>query len=203
MDPIESTPESTAQTSTKKKGFFKRNLLWIILVSLLMTSLVVTYVRSEWRISQVETTALLHQQEVEIKATQILDNSTKELLLLGIKGFDWAIRGELLRGNEEQVQQYLTQLVKEDRIQLVEFINSEGMIQMSSDKNREGTQFQTEGFSDNPLQSSSPVYHLLEEESVQLFAPVMGLEKKAGTFRMVYVPEKVHFDSDSSSVQVN
>ena len=70
MAPSETSSTATSKTPTKKKGFFKRNLFWVILVSLLLTSLIFTYVRSEWRISQVETAALLQQQEVVTKVTQ-------------------------------------------------------------------------------------------------------------------------------------
>lgn len=159
-----------------------------------------SYFSSQMAINRMQEEMVERQTEIEEQANDYLTATTEELLRFSTKGLNWAVRGELIRGNEEQVQQYITQLVKEDRIQQVEFITPDGIIQMSSDKKREGTAFDSSVLESDPLHSETPEYFWQEDGSVKLFAPILGLEQKLGTLSIIYTADSFAFYADSTAV---
>lgn len=192
------TTTNTDTPQKASKGFLRRNAVSIIFTLGLIITTMAAFIRTE-----VVKKRLIHQMEaqketMQIHANQVLAQNTEELLKFSMKGFDWAIRGELIRGNEENVQQYIAQLVKEERVQEVDFVNSKGIIQLSSNKKREGQSFNSSEYDFEPLSSDSPEYSLQEEGKAILFAPVMGLEKRLGTLMIVYTVDLIHFQADAS-----
>lgn len=193
--------EKTQEASQPQKadGFLKRNRMWLILVGLLLVLLAIVYIRSTMTIAQIRKSMVAQQHDLEEQAQHMLASNTEELLLLSIQGFDWAVRGELIRGNEEQVQQYFTQLVKNERVQQVEFIDQDRIIQLSSDKKKESQVFDRSEFETDPLAKNEPYYHVDSLGNILLLAPVMGLERKLGTLMLEYTPQTIAFTMDSLS----
>lgn len=90
------------------------------------------------------------------------------------KVFSWAIRGELLRDNREQVNQFFMNLVKEPgfkKIQLVD-VNSQKVI-ISTDKKDEGM-----AISDTMILNATEIRHQPNGELLRSITPVMGLNAR-------------------------
>jgi hypothetical protein len=88
--------------------------------------------------------------------------------------FSWAIRGEMLRENKDQVNQYFLNLVKEPgfrKIQLVDVSNS--TIIISTDKKDEGSVV-----SDTTILNASVARQLPNGDLLRTITPVMGLNSR-------------------------
>lgn len=107
-----------------------------------------------------------------------LDNLNSERLKLTASTFSWAIRGELLRENKEQINQYFNEFIKNPDIVKLQLINSEtSIVELSTDKKDIGNKVTTF----NSLQSQTVVSDSTE---FQIVTPINGLNKKLGIFVM-------------------
>jgi hypothetical protein len=88
--------------------------------------------------------------------------------------FSWAVRGEMLRENKDQVNQYFLNLVKEPgfkKIQLVDVNNS--TIIISTDKKEEGS-----AVSDTSILNANFARQISTEGLIRTITPVMGLNSR-------------------------
>lgn len=88
--------------------------------------------------------------------------------------FSWAVRGEMLRENMDQVNQYFMNLVKEPgfrKIQLVDINNSTVII--STDKKDEGS-----AVSDTAILNATVARQLPNGDLLRTITPVMGLNSR-------------------------
>lgn len=95
------------------------------------------------------------------------------------KIFSWAIRGELLRENKEQINLYFNEFIKNSEVVKLQLINPEtGVIETSTDKNDIGTSnVLFSKFNDQVIKQ--------DENSFQVITPISGLNKKIAVFVMV------------------
>ncbi len=88
--------------------------------------------------------------------------------------FSWAVRGEMLRENKDQVNQYFMNLVKEPgfkKIQLVDISNSTVIV--STDKKDEGS-----AVSDTSILNATVSRQITNEDYLRTITPVMGLNSR-------------------------
>ncbi len=99
----------------------------------------------------------------------------------------WAVRGELIRNNLDQIDQYLTELVKTKDTERVVLISDEGKLLVSTDKRLENEDA-SELYSKEIL--SQPVITVKSDVDNRklLIVPVMGLNKRLGTIIVSYNP---------------
>ena len=103
-----------------------------------------------------------------------LDSLNIERMQLIATTLSWAIRGELLRNNKEQISQYFNEFVKKPNIVKLQFINPDnGIIEISTDKKDEGTKTN---------QYLNINEQLVESDSLQsnFITPITGLNHKIG-----------------------
>ncbi|MGQ9684929.1 MAG: hypothetical protein ACUVT2_01305 [Thiobacillaceae bacterium] len=99
----------------------------------------------------------------------------------------WAVRGELIRNNLDQVDQFFNQMVRMERVERVVLASQDGKILLSSDRHYQG----------GDLAALYPA-ELLGVPQVSVVAgaegkkrvviPVMGLTARLGTVVMDYAP---------------
>jgi len=97
----------------------------------------------------------------------------------------WAVRGELIRNNIEQIDQYLSEIVKMKDTERVVLIGDDGQLLVSTDKRLEETKgaeiFPKEILSLQKITIKSDV-----DGKKILVVPVMGLNKKIATVIVSY-----------------
>lgn len=160
---MENKPQSTAPVTPKRStlAFIWKHKLEYFLVLLLVIALSFVVINNF-------SLKRSFNKEKQQLIGQYIDETSKV--------FSWAIRGELLRDNREQVNQFFTNLVKEPgfrKIQLVDASNSKVII--STNKKEEGTEV-----SDTLIINANNQRHLLKDDVIISVTPVMGLNSRLG-----------------------
>ena len=120
------------------------------------------------------------------KASNQLSNTQEDLIKLVAKPLVWNIRAEMLRNNMEQVSILMTDMVRDNTIQYVHLIDTNGLVLLSTNKKLEG-QIITNEFDSSLLKTTEPTT-LVIENIVQVAAPVMGVDRQLGVLILGYQP---------------
>lgn len=182
-----SNPLATLQ-NTKLPLWVSLLLLILLLVVFAWKQIAVSSVerQMEEQAAQLETTKAAIKAEA---AAALAQQSEAAHRLLG-SSLAWAIRGELIRNNLDQIDQYLNELVKNERIKLAVLSNQEGKILVASDKKYQDTDF-SQAFPATILETAE-VTILETEGAVKLMVmPIMGLNNRLGTAVLSYTPEQL------------
>ncbi|THF60520.1 hypothetical protein [Pseudothauera rhizosphaerae] len=165
--------------------------LWVSLALLVLLLLVFAWksfsVATVERGVEAERQALIGQRTAaeEEARSAVLRTSDATHALFGT-ALAWAVRGDMIRNNLDQIDQYFNELVKAERIRLVLLADPAGKVLVSSDR----------AFVDAPLPPAFPA-SLLEVPDVtvqpaaapaerQLVIPIQGLNTRLGTVILVY-----------------
>ena len=102
----------------------------------------------------------------------------------------WAVRGELIRNNIDQIDQYLSEIVKMKDTERVVLINDDGQLLVSTDKRLEEAKG-TEIFPKEILNLQKITVKSDVDNKKLLVIPVMGLNKKIATVVVSYKLSKL------------
>jgi hypothetical protein len=119
--------------------------------------------------------------------TAIRQNSDAAHVLMGTT-LAWSIRGEMIRGNLGQIDEFFADLVRNERIQLVVLVDPAGRIVLASDRKLQDAAF-TEHFPGNLLDATTVSVHPGAETSRYLLMPIQGLNSRLGSALLVYAAE--------------
>ncbi len=173
-----------SESINKEKGHFRRNwlLYTVIIVSLLCSGYLwiskSQAIKRQAKEFETEKTMLIQQAQ---ETFQI--NSAKHLELM-MKTFVWAVRGEMIRGNQEQADQYFKQLVKADKIDEVTLVNSNGEILITTNKKNEGSKLTTDYAEDVMKIEEMTIFNRGNKQIVA--SPLMALDSRMGTLLVIY-----------------
>ena len=115
------------------------------------------------------------QHLTEIYETR-LDSLTISSMELTAKVLSWAVRGEMLRQNLDQVNQFFNSFVQEpgiNKIQLIDPVSAK--IVLSTDKKDEGAIIE-----DTLILQAERIYNTTGENHTKIISPVMGLSTRIG-----------------------
>ena len=174
----------------------KRLPLWVSLLLALL--LVIVFIWSRVSIGAAEARLESERQEMTRKF-----ESDRAALLARLKDYTvrqddesqrrfgmalaWAVRGELIRNNLDQVDQFFNEMVRMARVERVVLAGPDGKLLLSSDKRYQGGDFST--LYPAELLATSQVAVLAGAEGKkQVVVPVMGLTARLGTVVMDYAP---------------
>ncbi|THF65539.1 hypothetical protein E6C76_08130 [Pseudothauera nasutitermitis] len=165
--------------------------LWAGLALLVLVLLVFAW--KSFAVAAVERN-LANERQAVAEERAAIQNETAEALLrasdadhaLFGTALAWAVRGEMIRNNLDQIDQYFNELVRAGRIQLVVLANQDGKILVSSDR----------ALIDAPLPASLPA-ELLQVPDVtvqpaanaderRIAIPIQGLNTRLGTVLLTY-----------------
>ena len=159
-------------------------LVGVIVVIFVWKTIAVSKVESDMAKKLEGERVLITQQAREYADQQY----TKEEERFG-QVLSWAVRGELIRHNIDQIDQYLSEIVKMKDTERVVLIDDDGQLLVSTDKRLEETKgvelFPKEILSLQKITVKSDV-----EGKKILVAPVMGLNKKIATIVVSYKQQK-------------
>ncbi|MDD2636538.1 MAG: hypothetical protein PHW82_13685 [Bacteroidales bacterium] len=174
---VETTDQSKNIEDTPKKEnkFFKFVWKHKYYAGLILAIFIIS-LWSVIRISLLKKDIITQKQEITTSYELRLDSLNSERLLLTAKTFSWAIRSELLRDNQEQIDQFFNEFIKNPDIIKLQLINPETfVVELSTDKKDEG--------------KTNISYKFITEQVIKkdatdflIITPITGLNKKIGIF---------------------
>lgn len=125
--------------------------------------------------------------QVSERANRIITEQNKSYLRLAAVPLTWAVRSEMIRNNYDQINQYLSQFVKEKNMKEIIVAKPDGTIVVATNKKREGTST-TSAFPPTVLQEDKTTVTTLQNGDIMVVSPVMGLSTKLGVLILLYAP---------------
>lgn len=161
--------EQDAQKKQEKKGFWKTvrqfPVLTTLLVSLIAILIVFVWkeVQMQQRLSALEAVSLERYESME-----------DQYVLLLSKSVVWSVRNEWMRGNEEQLQILLRDLVQDTPLTEICVLNPTGEVLLSTKAGAIGSK---------PSLPTVEETELIRDDSgsLKVVAPVMGYDVRLGT----------------------
>ena len=136
-----------------------------------------------WKQIAVEQT----RKEVTQKADNIITKQNTTFLQLAVTPLVWAVRSEMIRGNFDQINQYMISFVREPNVNEVVLVKPDGVVLLATNKSLEGTRA-TDSFPEAALQVETTMVTPLQNRGLMAASPIMGLNKKLGVLIIVYMP---------------
>lgn len=128
------------------------------------------------------------------RAGRIIAEQNRSLLQVAVVPLAWAVRSEMIRDNFDQVDQYLTQFVKEQNMKEVVVAKPDGTIVVATNKKLEGSS--VEGiFPPSVLQLDKTTVNTLENGDLMVVSPVMGISAKVGVLILLYTPSNYNLQT--------
>lgn len=121
------------------------------------------------------------------KAGRIITDQNRMFLRLAAVPLVWAVRSEMIRGNYDQINQYLNQFVKEQNMKEIVVAKPDGAIVAATNKKLEGTSIEGT-FPPTVLQLDKTTVTSMENGNIMVVSPVMGLSAKVGVLILLYTP---------------
>jgi len=159
-------------------------LVGIIVVLLVWKTIAVSKVESDMAKRLENERVLITQQAREYADQQYVKEEERFGQVLS-----WAVRGELIRNNVDQIDQYLSEIVKMKDTERVVLIGEDGQLLVSTDKRLEETKG-VEIYPKEILNLQKITLRSDVEGKKILVVPVMGLNKKIATVVVSYKQPK-------------
>jgi hypothetical protein len=102
----------------------------------------------------------------------------------------WNIRSEMLRGNLEQVNILISDLVKEKNFRYIHIIAPDGNVILSTNKSMEGKPIGNE-IDPNLLVIESPAMVIFADKMLVVAAPIMGVDRRLATLVVGYTTMRI------------
>lgn len=157
----------------------------VILVALVLLAALWAWKAIEVRSVRKEAEA--EKARVQQTAVQMITGERAGHLELMAKPFVWAVRTEMLRGNMDQVNLYLQDMVKEKNFQRIQVADARGVVVASTDKKTEG---QPLAGGEGALVSDSTVVNKSGDSAWVISSPIMGFNNRLGTLVIEYANPK-------------
>ena len=187
----------TDTTTVEEKGHFRKHWLFYTL-----TFFAIAGAGYIWISKTIEVKRQAAQFENEkIALTQqaqesFSENSERNMSLM-MTTFVWAVRSEMTRGNEEQVDQYFRQLVKSEKVAEIILADPEGKILLASNKKNEGNQITSEY--GNIVQDLEEMTIINRGNIKIAAAPIMSVNRRIGNLLVVYQSDIFQIDQTIES----
>ena len=155
-----------------KKNYTVLSLVLVIIIILLWAVI---------KMKNLEKTANNEKQQISEMYESALDSLSVSSMELTAQVFSWAIRGEMLRQNMDQVNQFFNSFIQEPGITKIRLIDpATARIILSTDKKDEGAIIE-----DTHIVNAERTYHVSGEAEVMIISPVMGLNARIGVLVIV------------------
>ncbi len=181
-----STQTTTATTNTPKKeaGHFRRNWFFYTLIVLALGAAAFFWFSKSMALAKQAKDFETEKAALIVDTEKVFAVNSEQHLVLTMKTFAWAVRSELNRGNQEQVDQYFQQLVKADKVEEITLVDREGTILLTTNKKNEGSKF-VEEYADAVMQVEATTVMDFADKRIAA-APIMSLTSRTGTLVVRY-----------------
>lgn len=174
FEPLAKLPE------TKLPAWYGLAFLAIIVVIFAWKQIAVGKVEADMNKQLESERVLITQQAREYADEQYVQEEVRFGQVLS-----WAVRGELIRNNLDQVEQFLNEIVKMKDTERVDLIDNDGQLIISTDKRHEEAEA-GDLFSDAILQERKITVHSDIDGKKLLTVPVMGLNDRLAIIVISY-----------------
>lgn len=163
--------------------------LGVLLLVFVWKQIAVNQAESRLEKGQAELALKLEQESEALvkKAREYADNQYKKEEERFGQVLAWAVRDQLIRSNLDQIDQYLSELVRTKDTERVDLISDEGKLLLSTDK-RLITEEATNLYPKEILDLQTITIKSDVGGKKLLIVPVMGLNKRMATIIMGYNP---------------
>lgn len=166
-------------------GLFQQNRALAIVVAIFIVITGWLYISSSLKMRNVEENAAA-QQAALVKQSEALQSETvKHSLTMFGMPLAWAVRREMMSSNLDQVDQYVTDLVKQKGFVQVVVAKDDGKVAVASDRKNLGAAFSTL-YSAEYLTADKITVEEKGSGKWLLIVPVMGLNTRLGTLAIDY-----------------
>jgi uncharacterized protein YxeA len=164
----------------------------MIVIGVAVVLLAAIWIWKSVEINSVKKEAERERQVIKEEAVrQVVQTNVKHLQLLA-KAYVWAVRGEMMQGNINQVNLFANDMVKEKNFQRIVIANDKGIIISSTNKKDEGLPFSTVG-KDTYLSSNNTTVENLSDSVLVMSSPIMGFNNRIGTLMINYAVQPPSF----------
>ncbi|MDI6851377.1 MAG: hypothetical protein QMD82_05515 [bacterium] len=167
----------------KKLGFCWYLVFILIIVAAGM------YLWGYMKVRQMEKTVKEKEVVMVEKAQLMVNESTQELLKVVALPLTWAIRKEMIKGNYEQINDYMERLVQEKGFKEILLVDPQGVIVLATDKKLQGQKFAD--YYPAEILEVDDVTVSADANIIRVATPVMGINAKLGVLVFTYTPGKV------------
>ncbi len=168
---------------SKKLGFCWYLVFILIIVAAGM------YLWGYVKVKQMEKTVKEKEIVMVERAQLMVNENAQNLLKATALPLVWAIRKEMIRGNFEQINEYMERLVQEKGFKTILLVDASLKILLSTDKRMQGQRFAdyypVEILQVNDISISTDSFN------IRVVAPVTGLNSRLGTLVIEYQLEKI------------
>ncbi len=189
---------SGSNQKPKKKGLSAQAIVSIIIIALMIIIPLIVYL---WKQSEIKNLKKKYETDITaitVKANSTIEENNKKNMENLTRVFSWAVRSEMLRSNLEQVDNYMTDLVKKADLKNISAVKTDGIVVLSTDKKFEGSVYP--GPVANELtQINNVVTRTGENGDVISICPIMGLDNRMGTIIITYTPQKNIFVAEEQN----
>lgn len=132
--------ENTESTSANQevKSWFVKNRIYLFFAGVMLVSNLGIYWFKSYQIGQVKDRANLEITTKGDLAMQFATHSNERVAQALIKPLVWAVKNEMVRGNKEMLDNFLTSVVQDTDLDLIVVVDMTGTIYLSTDKKYEG-----------------------------------------------------------------
>jgi len=123
---------------------------------------------------------ILKQSELRIEANK------DALLKVLVKPIVWSIRSEMMRGNRDQVELLMTDLLRGSDLEYLHLVDNNKNVVLSTNKKLEGMPVDDKDVSGVLGTDSTMVFRVKNSTLTTVVAPVMGYDSRLGTLVLGY-----------------
>lgn len=168
---------------SKKLGFCWYLVFILIIVAAGM------YLWGYVKVKQMEKTVKEKEIVMVERAQLMVNENAQNLLKATALPLVWAIRKEMIRGNYEQINDYMERLIQEKGFKEILLVDPQGIITLATDKKLQGQKFAD--YYPAEILEVDDVRVFGDSDIIRVAAPVMGINAKLGVLVFTYTPEKV------------
>lgn len=166
----------------------KLSFCWYLVLILVIVSAGM-YLWGYFKVKEMEKTVKEKEMVMVERAQLMVNENAQNLLKATALPLVWAIRKEMIRGNFEQINEYMERLVQEKGFKTILLVDASLKILLSTDKSMQGHRFAdyypVEILQVNDISISADSFN------IRVIAPVMGLDSRLGTLVIEYQLENI------------
>lgn len=176
-----------AHSSTRKR--------FLIFVGVALGLILIVWLWKSIQVSQIRKSAEQDKIALNNRASKKIIETNEDYLKLLAKPIVWSMRTELMQGNLNQVNLYISDLIKEKNFQRIVVANEKGEVLSSTDKKDEG-QALSNLVSEATIVSEETLVENVGDSILIMTSPIMGFNNRLGTLYINYKMSGVDLDSE-------